>query len=165
MVLIASLFARSAATASVDPQAAAAKTGDDAGSVSRLKVCCRSSTPTLAGQAFLRRASEELRDRACAGQADFVARGLIKSIMDSGDGKTCKSGWEAASADEEYFVPDLLGARPKKQALVMGSPSGHVLDASGKDGKLACLVQREFAAGHFQLGGRNQPTRGHAYRV
>jgi hypothetical protein len=102
---------------------AAAKTGDDAGMRFAAKGLLSIKYADVAGQAFLRRASEELRDRACAGQADFVARGLIKSIMDSGDGKTCKSGWEAASVDEEYFVPDLLGARPKKQALVMGCPA------------------------------------------
>jgi hypothetical protein len=116
---------------------AAAKAGDNAAVRSAAEGLLSIKYADVAGQAFLSRACEQLRDRACAGQADFVAHGLIKSIMDSGDGKTFKSGWEVASVDEEYFVLNLLGAMPKKQALVMGSPSCDVLEASDKDGKLA----------------------------
>ncbi|HEX3653110.1 MAG TPA: DUF4919 domain-containing protein [Rhizomicrobium sp.] len=112
----------------------AAKAGDDAGVRSAAEGLLSINYADVAGQAFLSRACEQLRDRACAAQADFVARGLIKSIMDSGDGKTCKSGWEVASVDEEYFVLNLLDAMPKKQALVMGPPSCDMLDTSDKDG-------------------------------
>ena len=64
--------------------------------------------------------------------------------MDSGDGKTCKTGWEVAAIGEEYFVLNLLGVVPKQQSLVTGSPSCDVLQTTDKDGKSAVYFFRFF---------------------
>jgi len=113
----------------------AARAGDDAGVREAAEGLLSIRYVDPAGQAFLSRACQRLHDSACAAQADFVARGLSRSIMDSGDGKTCKTGWEVIAVDEEYFVLGVLGMRPTQQSLITGSPSCDVLDTIDSDGK------------------------------
>lgn len=96
----------------------------------------------LRGQAFLSAACERLHDASCAAQADFVTRGLVRSIFVSGDGKTCNSGWEVAAVDEEYFILNVLGVTPKMQSLAGGSPSCDVMETTDKDGKSATYFFR-----------------------
>ena len=91
----------------------------------------------LFGHKFLRQACEQLHDDACAAQEHFVEFGLLNSILKSGDGKTCKTGWEVAAVSEEYFIIAMLGATLKRQALLNGSPSCDLLQVEGSDGKLA----------------------------
>ena len=55
-------------------------------------------------QKLLRQACTILKDQACADRHHFVEFGLLKSIVTSGDGKSCETGWQAVSIDEEYFV-------------------------------------------------------------
>jgi Domain of unknown function (DUF4919) len=53
-------------------------------------------------------------------KADFhqaVFSGLLKSITDSGDGKSKKSAFVVISVDEEYVVLRILGLRPNKQSV------------------------------------------------
>jgi hypothetical protein len=96
----------------------------------------------LRGQAFLSMACQRLHDASCAAQADFVTRGLARSIFDSGDGKTCQTGWEVAAIDEEYFVLNVLEVTPKMQSLLTGSPSCDLLETTDKDGKSATFFFR-----------------------
>lgn len=120
----------------------AARTGDDAKVREAAESLLSVKYVDLSGQAFLIRACERLHDAACAAQADFVAKGLVRSIFDSGDGKTCKTGWEVAAVSEEYFILSTLGAAPKSQSLVTGSPSCDVLETTGEDGKNATYFFR-----------------------
>lgn len=43
--------------------------------------------------------------------------GLLKSIVNTGNGKTCDSGWEVTQIEEEYFILNMVGADLKKQSL------------------------------------------------
>jgi Domain of unknown function (DUF4919) len=60
-----------------------------------------------------------LKDDACATHEHFVEFGLLKSILDSGDGKAAATAWHVASIDEEYFVMQIAQVSLKQQALVM----------------------------------------------
>jgi hypothetical protein len=92
----------------------------------------------LTGQQYLFAACDKIGDKPCTEQAKFVARGLVQSILRSGDGKTCESGWEVAMVEEEYAVLRIMGMQPRQQALIMGKNGGHSCDAMtviDKDGK------------------------------
>jgi hypothetical protein len=56
-----------------------------------------------------------------------VVDAIVKSIMDSGDGKSAQTAWFTVDPSEEYFVINVvLGAQPKGQALVQ--QDGHAFD-------------------------------------
>lgn len=76
---------------------------------------------------YLSMSCEKLRDTACAEQAAFVARGMFQSILKSGDGKTCDTGWDVALISEEYTVLSVMGLRMQQQALINGQ--NHPCDA------------------------------------
>jgi hypothetical protein len=93
---------------------------------------------SIMGQLYLRVSCQDLGDQSCAGQADFVGRGLVQSIFKTGDGKTCETGWEVAMVEEEYAILRIFGLPFKQQALIMSKNGGHSCDAmtvSDKDGK------------------------------
>lgn len=84
----------------------------------------------------LRQACTKLHDDACAEQHRFVEFGLLTSITTSGDGKTCKTGWEVVAVREEYFVVHMLGNTPAEQALINGADGAcDMLNVTGSDGK------------------------------
>jgi len=43
--------------------------------------------------------------------------GLLNSIVNSGDGKTCESGWHVIQIEEEYFILNMIGAQFQSQAI------------------------------------------------
>ena len=85
----------------------------------------------LAGQKLLRQSCQNLGDSACAEQSHFVEFGLLTSITQSGDGKTCKTGWEVVSIAEEFFILAMQGASLREQALVQNCDRMDVVDGSG----------------------------------
>jgi len=55
-----------------------------------------------------------------------IARGLVKSILDSGDGMSIESAFHVVSVEEEYAVISLFGAEPRSQE--MRQHEGHAYD-------------------------------------
>lgn len=43
--------------------------------------------------------------------------GLLYSIIKSGDGKTCETGWHVTQIEEEYFIINMMGAQLQKQSI------------------------------------------------
>lgn len=43
--------------------------------------------------------------------------GLLYSIVNSGDGKTCETAWQVVQIEEEYFILDMLGADLQEQSI------------------------------------------------
>ncbi|MGA2572391.1 MAG: DUF4919 domain-containing protein [Terracidiphilus sp.] len=69
------------------------------------------------------------RELGAADKADFhraVFRGLIDSIVHSGDGKAPESAWVVITVHEEYVVLRALGFQPSGQSLL--SQGGHSYD-------------------------------------
>ncbi len=66
-----------------------------------------------------------------------IFRGLVQSILASGDGLKTDSAWVVITVHEEYVVLSVLGMRPGSQAVI--HKDGHsydemkVKDADGKD--------------------------------
>jgi len=70
------------------------------------------------------------RELGDAKQADFhrsVFQGLVKSILDSGDGKSIKTAYVVASVHEEYVILRVLGLERSGQSL--HHDHGHSYDA------------------------------------
>jgi hypothetical protein len=74
----------------------------------------------MAAHKFLRQSCALLKDDACAERHHFVQFGLLRSVTGSGDGKSCETGWEVVTRDEEYFILAMLGANLEKQRLTSG---------------------------------------------
>jgi hypothetical protein len=43
--------------------------------------------------------------------------GLLTSIVNNGDGKSCENGWSVIQVSEEYFILDMLGVELSKQSI------------------------------------------------
>jgi hypothetical protein len=119
-----------------DALLAAVKSGDDR-RVRDVAVKMLSADYTdMFGHKFLRQACARLHDDACAEQGHFVEFGLLKSIVATGDGKTCDTGWEVVAVTEEYFMIDMMGDTPAEQSLIQGKHGAcdllHVRDENGK---------------------------------
>jgi hypothetical protein len=69
------------------------------------------------------------KELGSADKAEFhrtVFRGLVDSIMKSGDGKSAEKAWVVISVHEEYVVLRVLGFRPGEQSLL--NQDGHAYD-------------------------------------
>lgn len=71
-------------------------------------------------------ANKELgaQDKAAFERAVF--RGLVDSIMKSGDGKSAEKAWVVINVHEEYVILRVLGYRPGEQSLM--NKDGHAFD-------------------------------------
>jgi hypothetical protein len=75
------------------------------------------------------------REEDAKKEVDY-ARALVKSILDSGDGKTQDTAYVVISVDEEYIVLRFLEIRPGGQSL-SGGKNGQMFDVlkGSKDGQ------------------------------
>jgi hypothetical protein len=55
-----------------------------------------------------------------------IARGLVRSVLSSGDGKSAKTAWVVISIAEEHAVMSALGLQPESQSLQ--GEGGHNFD-------------------------------------
>ena len=113
---------------------AAVKAHDDQGVRAAAVKMISAFYVNLYGHKFLRQACAILRDDSCAAQEHFVEFGLLQSILKSGDGKTCATGWEVVSVGEEYFIISTMGAVPGRQSLLAGKPSCDELQVTDEKG-------------------------------
>jgi hypothetical protein len=73
----------------------------------------------LTAQRALRLACKRLGNTACEKRRHFVEFGFLKSIIGTGDGKTCKTAWEAIIPGEEQAVLEMLNVTLVTQARAM----------------------------------------------
>jgi len=69
------------------------------------------------------------REMGAADKAEFhraVFRGLINSILNSGDGLSMEKAWVVINVHEEYVILRVLGFKPSQQSLV--NQNGHSYD-------------------------------------
>ena len=79
-------------------------------------------------------ACQELHDEQKASFHEAVARGLLRSILDSGDGKSPATAYVVISVHEEYIVLQVLGLRPSGQSVVhLNGHSYDLLETKQKD--------------------------------
>ncbi len=102
---------------------AAVKAGDGQGVRAAAVKMISAIYVNLYGHKFLRQACAILHDDACAAQEHFVEFGLLLSILKSGDGKTCATGWEVVSVGEEYFIIGMMGPCRANNPCSTASPA------------------------------------------
>lgn len=51
---------------------------------------------------------------------DAIGMGLLKSIIQNGDGKSCETAWPVIQVSEEYFILEMLGVEVKQQSIISG---------------------------------------------
>ena len=82
----------------------------------------------IEAHAICARAYESLGKTEEAAPHDAIAKGLIRSILDSGDGKTKATAFVVIGTHEEYLIVTVHGLpRPGSQALVAGKPHSYDL--------------------------------------
>lgn len=85
---------------------------------------------------YLRQSCAIIGDETCASRHHFVEFGLLKSILASGDGRSCAAAWNVVTIEEEYFILNMRGYRLKKQQIYreVGKVCDR-LDVVDEDGK------------------------------
>lgn len=51
---------------------------------------------------------------------DAIGMGLLKSIIQNGDGKSCETAWPVIQVSEEYFILEMLGVEVRQQSIISG---------------------------------------------
>ena len=66
---------------------------------------------------ILRQTYNILGDTVNRNKYHGIQFGLLKSIVNNGDGKTCATGWPVIQISEEYFILDMLDAKLTRQSI------------------------------------------------
>ncbi len=71
----------------------------------------------MTAQKILRQSYKIVGDTINAKKHKAIQFGLLKSIVNNGDGKSCETGWSVIQISEEYFILEMLDAKVIKQSL------------------------------------------------
>jgi hypothetical protein len=71
----------------------------------------------MTAQKVLRQSYKIVGDTINAKKHKAIQFGLLKSIVNNGDGKSCETGWSVIQISEEYFILEMLEAKVIKQSL------------------------------------------------
>jgi hypothetical protein len=66
---------------------------------------------------ILRQTYKTIGDTVNAAKYKAIQFGLMKSIGEKGNGKTCSTAWPVIQIEEEYFFLDVMGAKLLKQSI------------------------------------------------
>ena len=66
---------------------------------------------------ILRQTYQILGDTINAKKYKQIQFGLLKSIVDNGDGKSCETAWPVIQISEEYYILEMLDAKLSKQSI------------------------------------------------
>lgn len=67
---------------------------------------------------ILRQTYKIIGDTVNAAKYKTIQFGLMNSILQKGDGKSCETAWPVIQVEEEYFILEMVGAKLKEQTLV-----------------------------------------------
>ena len=67
---------------------------------------------------ILRQTYKIIGDTANAAKYKTIQFGLMNSILQKGDGRSCETAWPVIQEEEEYFILEMVGAKLKEQTLV-----------------------------------------------
>ncbi len=102
---------------------------------------------------ILRQTNKIIGDTANAAKYKAIQFGLMNSILQKGDGRSCETAWPVIQVEEEYFILEMVGAKLKGQTLV---EDGGICDkmefkAEGKNKTYFFEVSKVFE-GYKKLG-------------
>ena len=90
----------------------------------------------LEAHRLMRHACKALGDAKCESLHKQIEFGMLESIAVTGNGESCRSGWEITSVPEEYFVMRALELKVKSQGLAMEEGRAcdqlEAIDANGR---------------------------------
>lgn len=66
---------------------------------------------------YLQQSYKFLGDTINGNKYHDIEFGLLNSIIKSGDGRTCQTGWHVVQIEEEYFIINMMGATLQKQDI------------------------------------------------
>jgi uncharacterized protein DUF4919 len=66
---------------------------------------------------YLQQTYKILEDTINRNKYHDIEFGLLYSITNSGDGKTCETGWHVTQIEEEYFILSIIGADLQSQSI------------------------------------------------
>lgn len=66
---------------------------------------------------ILRQTYNVIGDSINADKYKTIQFGLLKSIVDNGDGKSCENGWPVIQISEEYFILNMLDLKLIEQSI------------------------------------------------
>ncbi|GAA5083040.1 hypothetical protein GCM10023210_01100 [Chryseobacterium ginsengisoli] len=69
---------------------------------------------------YLQQTYKILGDAANQKKYHDIEFGLLNSIIKSGDGKSCETGWHVTQIEEEYFILSMMGAELQSQSISNG---------------------------------------------
>ena len=97
---------------------------------------------------ILRQTYEILDQPEKAEQYKSIQFGLLKSIVQNGDGKSCETAWPVIQIEEEYFILDMLEAELIEQSFetTNGLCDKMVVKVEGQTETYYFDVKRIFAA-------------------
>ena len=67
---------------------------------------------------ILRQTYQIVNDTTNADKYKTIQFGLLYSIVNNGDGKSCETAWPVIQISEEYFILEMLGAKLQMQSTV-----------------------------------------------
>ncbi|WP_396590656.1 DUF4919 domain-containing protein [Allomuricauda sp. R78024] len=72
---------------------------------------------SMTAHKILRQTYKIVGDSINAEKYKTIQFGLLMSIVNNGDGKSCENGWPVIQISEEYFILDMLGVELKTQSI------------------------------------------------
>jgi hypothetical protein len=75
---------------------------------------------SMFAQMYLQKTYKILSDTLNQKKYHDIEFGLLNSIIKSGDGKTCETGWHVTQIEEEYFILNLIDADLQMQSISTG---------------------------------------------
>ncbi|WP_378184991.1 DUF4919 domain-containing protein [Aquimarina sp. W85] len=75
---------------------------------------------SMTAHKVLRQTYKIVRDSINAEKYKTIQFGLLRSIVNNGDGESCENGWPVIQISEEYFILDMLGVELKTQSIDSG---------------------------------------------
>ncbi|MBU2994803.1 DUF4919 domain-containing protein [Cellulophaga baltica] len=89
---------------------------------------------SMTAHKILRQTYEIIGDTINAKKYKTIQFGLLRSIVNNGDGKSCENGWSVIQISEEYFILNMLGVELKTQSIDGGvCDRMEVTDENGED--------------------------------
>ena len=72
---------------------------------------------SMTAHKILRQTYKIVGDTIGAEKYKSIQFGLLKSIVDNGDGKSCENGWPVIQISEEYFILNMLDVKLIEQSI------------------------------------------------
>lgn len=88
------------------------------GIISRAKQILSIDYTNMMAHKILSQTYDMMDDVVNAEKYEAIQMGLLKSIIQNGDGKSCATGWPVVQVSEEYFILDMLGVELKRQSII-----------------------------------------------